>query len=280
VRFLTLALFAALPLFAQELAQERPIPDSVTLMKEVTRHQREMEKIRENYTCHQITQSDELDTKGEVKTSKSEEREVFFVNRHRIGRLVKKDGVELSAGEQKSEQNRVTKLVEQAMKTRARGGNNVLSIGRILAVSKVSDPRRISVKDRDTIAFGFVGDPEAEAHSMNQSAGKKMEGTLWIDEADHQVARLEVTFYENFNIGGGLLVSIQKGTKLVFEQAPVGDNLWMPSASEQHIAARAFIFDGIRQDVHIKDFDFHKFNVDSLQDIKPPAPDAATLTQP
>ena len=66
----------------------------------------------------------------------------------------------------------------------------------------------------------------------------------------------------------------------VDEQAPVGDNLWMPSASEQHIAARAFIFDGIRQDVHVKDFDFHKFNVDSLQEIKPPAPDAATSTQP
>ena len=101
MRILTLAIIAASPLFAQE----RPIPDSVTLMKEVTRHQREMEKIRENYTCRQITQSDELDAKGEVKTSKTEEREVFFVNRHRIGRLVKKDGVDLSAAAEGAARN-------------------------------------------------------------------------------------------------------------------------------------------------------------------------------
>ena len=91
-------------------------------------------------------------------------------------------------------------------------------------------------------------------------------------------------YFRADDISSAVVVDARKrigdAESLAFEQAPVGDNLWMPSASEQHIAARAFIFDGIRQDVHIKDFDFHKFNVDSLQDIKPPAPDAATLTQP
>ena len=253
------------------IANERPIPDSATLIKEVTRHQRDMEAVRENYTCHQITEERVLDGKGEIKTTTSEEREVFFVNHHRIARLVKKNDVELTPGEQKSEQNRVMKLVERDMKAPQGHDRNVVSISQILAVSKISDPRRVTLNDRDTLVFDFIGDPEAEAHGMNQDAGKKMAGTLWIDEADHQVAHIEVTFYENFSIGGGLLASVQKGTKMDMQQTLVGDGLWMPSVSDQHLAVRVLMFDNIRRDIHQKEFDFHKFDVDSLQQIKPPA---------
>jgi hypothetical protein len=234
-----------------------------------------MEAVRENFTCHQITETQELNAKGETKATTSEEREVFFVNHYRIGRLVKKDGVELTPAEEKSEQGRVMKLVGHDMKAPTRRGQRMgagLNISQILRVAKVSDPRRVSLNDRDTLVFDFIGDPEAEAHGMTQDAGKKLAGTLWIAEADRQVARMEVNFYENFSIGGGLLANIQKGTKMTMEQAPVGDGLWMPSLTEQHLAARVLMFDSIRRDIHQKEFDFKKFDVASVQQIKPPDP--------
>jgi len=267
VRIITF--LALLPLLS---AQDKPIPDPATLIKQVTAHQRAMEAIRENYTCHQITEMRVLDGKGEVKSTTSEEHEVFFVNHHRVARLVRKNDVELIPAEEKSEQNRVVKQVERFMKGPPGTNRQALSISQILAVSKISDPRRISLNDRDTLAFDFIGDPEAEAHGINQDAGKKLAGTLWIDEADLQVARIDINFYENFSIGGGLLASIQKGTKMTMEQAPVGDGLWMPSLFEQHLAARVLMFDSIRRDVHQKEFDFHKFDVASIRQIKPPDP--------
>ncbi len=278
MRILTFLIF--LPLL---FAQDRPIPDTATLIKEVTAHQRKMEEVRENYTCHLINDVYELDSKGEIKSTTTEEREVFFVNHYRIARLLRKGDVELSPAEEKSEQNRVMKLVEHDMKAPTRRGQRMgagVNISQILRVAKVSDPRRISLNDRDTLVFDFIGDPQAEAHGMNQDAGKKLAGTLWIDEADRQVARMEVTFYENFSIGGGLLASIQKGTKMTMEQAPVGDGLWMPSLTEQHLAARVLMFDNIRRDFRQKEFDFKKFDVASMQQIKPPVVDEPAPTSP
>src|SRR5207247_1275143 len=108
---------------------------------------------------------------------------------------------------------------------------------------------------RNTLAFDFVGDPKAHAHGTTQNIAKKVRGTIWVDEADRQVARLEVTFDENFRLGGGLLASIQKGTSFKVEQSPVGQGLWLESANEQHVTARVVV-KSLRQNVHVKDFDF------------------------
>src|SRR5580692_586371 len=88
------------------------IPDAGALLKEVLEHQRTTDSIRENYTFHEIVRTDMLDGSGKVKETKNEESEVFFVNGHRIIRLMKRDGVELDAHEQQREQARVMKEIE------------------------------------------------------------------------------------------------------------------------------------------------------------------------
>ena len=251
------------------------IPDPVALLKEVQAHQGRTDTIRENYTFHEIVRTDTLDGNGKVQGTKTEESEVFFVNGHRILRLVKKDGAELSAREREREQARVEKEIEGYAKAahgaeRGRGGGRARIIGEILAVAKTSNPRRVSFRGRDTLVFDFAGDPGATAHGMDQSAAKKLAGTVWIDEADRQVARLEVHFYDSFRIGGGLLASVQKGTSMDVEQSPLGDGLWMQVANEDHLAARVVVRN-LRLNVHIQDFDFRKFDIGTAQRISPPA---------
>ena len=92
---------AILTLTSLFLAQAQ-IPEPATLVKEIEAHQRRVDEVRENYTFHENTLTDELDPKGAVKRIDSEEREVFFVNGYRIARLVKKNGRELSEGDRKS----------------------------------------------------------------------------------------------------------------------------------------------------------------------------------
>src|ERR1700689_5185210 len=105
---------AVLALASLFLAQA-PMPEPATLVKEIEAHQRRMDELRENYTFHEVTLTDELDTNGAVKGTESEERDVFFVNGYRIARLVKKNGRELSEGDRKSEQHRIDKLIEKDM---------------------------------------------------------------------------------------------------------------------------------------------------------------------
>jgi hypothetical protein len=247
------------------------MPDLPTLLRDVAQHQRQLDQIRENYTYHRIRQVDDLDKNGAVTKTETIEREVFFVNGRQIGRIVKRNGVPISAAEEKAERERIRKLVRQFAKLpdAAGSGGRVGLIAEILKVVNVSNPRRVQLNGRATLAFDFAGDRHAAAHGMEQNAEKKSAGTVWIDEADRQVARLEVRLDDNFHVGGGLLGSLQKGTRIEINQSPIGDGLWMETANEQHVEAR-LVVKPYRQNVHIKDVDFQRFDVESLQKITPP----------
>jgi hypothetical protein len=268
-----LSVLTALTVLFMAQAQT-PMPEPATLVKEIEAHQRRMDEIREDYTFHEITLTDELNANGTVNRTDSEERDVFFVHGYRIARLVRKNGKELSEGDRKSEQERVNNLIEKDLKAPPghaynRRGENA-GVGQILPLMKISNPRRIQLNGRSTLAYDFVGDPHVKAHGLAENAARKIAGTVWIDETDREVARLEARFDDTFRIGGGFLASIHKGTSLVFEQSRLGQELWMPTVSEIHLTAREMLLKGVRQNIHIKDSDFRRFDVGVLQQIGPP----------
>jgi hypothetical protein len=148
-------------------------------------------------------------------------------------------------------------------------GARLNEISDILAMVKISNPRRVELNGRPSLAYDFTGDPKAHSHDMEQSAAKKVSGTIWFDAADHQVARLETRFDDNFHVGGGLFASVQKGTTMEIEQALIGDGLWMQTSSAEHLDARVVV-KKFREDVRVTDFDFKKFNTGVIQ--QPGAP--------
>ncbi|AXC10903.1 hypothetical protein ACPOL_1557 [Acidisarcina polymorpha] len=248
-------------------APDGSIPDIKTLMLQVQAHQRQLDQVRENYTFREVMQTDDLDSNGQVKKTETEEYEVFYVNSHHIQRLVKKNGKQLSADEQKKEQDRVTKEVEKATKLEPGKSLNAdqISITRILAIMKVSNPRRVALNGRPTIAFDFVGDPHAQTHGMAEDASKKIAGTLWVDEKDREVAKLTVHFDDNFHVGAGIVATVQKGSSFEFEQAIVNNELWLPTSGEAHLTARVLLVKGYRQNMHFRDSDYQRFHTDASQ---------------
>lgn len=252
------------------------VPDIHALLLEVEAHQKQLEKIREDYTYREIVRSEDLDSNGSVKKIETDEFEVFFVNTHPIRRQVGKDGKELSANEQKKEQDRVNKEVEKATKTppgEALNGDTI-SVGRLLQIIEIKNPRRLNYKNRPTIAFDFAGDPHAKTHGMTEDISKKLSGTVWIDEEDRQVARMEAHIDDNFHMGGGLVASIQKGSSFTFDQALVNRELWLPTGADIRFSARVLLFKGVRQNIHVQDDRYQKFRTDATQ-----AP-GVTLTTP
>jgi hypothetical protein len=256
--------FGAVPLFLWvTLARgQAPFPDPVVLLQQIQANQEKMDQIREDYTFHRIVTEEDLDEKGAVVKTTSQEREIFFVNGHRIGRLVKKNGIQLTGTEEKNEQARVKKLIETSLKAPPKRRGNSM-IAEILPMATVSSPRRLILNGRSTLAYDFTGDPHAKGKSTTENAAKKMAGTLWFDEADRQVARMEVHFYQNFRVGG-FLASVKNGTMQIVERSPIGDGLWMETSREEHVDAR-IVVKNFRQNVHTKDVDFKKFNVDAVQ---------------
>jgi hypothetical protein len=124
-----------------------PIPSVRNLMLDVAAHQKQLEKVRENYTFHSSTVIQDLDSNGKVTKTESEDSEVFYVNTHRIERTVKKDGKPLSDHDQQKEQERVTKLVEKAPSVPPgeplEGPKMTVSILHLLDIMDVYNPRRV-----------------------------------------------------------------------------------------------------------------------------------------
>jgi hypothetical protein len=243
-----------------------PLPDAATVLHEVEAHQKQLDKARENYTFREVQTVRQLDSHGSVKKVETEEHEVFFVNGHEIEKLVRKNGKDLSPDQARKEQDRVNKEV---MKVSQQGSGNPdkddITVARLLQIVTFSRPRRVVLNGRDTIAFDFACDEHAKTHGRNEDALKKVSGTVWVDEADREVSRMSATLDENYHIGFGLLASVAKGSNVVFDQALIRNEAWLPTAIALHLQARALLVAGFRADIDIKFDQYKKFQTDAEQ---------------
>ncbi len=248
-------------------AASKPLPEIRQLLKEAQEHQKQLEKVQENYTYNTSVVVQKIDGDGQVKKTETEEFEDFFVNGHQIGRKVKKDGKPLEGKELENETDRVTKEVEKAEKTPPDQPleGQAVSIGRLLEIMDVRNPRREIYRGRPAIVFDFVGRKDAKTHGLAEDASKKLQGTMWVDEADRQVAHLDVAFNNNFHIGGGLVANIEKGSSFHFDQEQVNGEIWLPTGAEINMMARILLVKGIHQHITARVYDYKRFRVETQQ---------------
>lgn len=261
--FLLLALPQAPALCQQKT--DPPLPDIRQLMKEAHEHQKQLEKLQENYTFSESEVVQDLDSNGKVNKTETYEHEVFYVDAHPISRMVKKDGKALNDEEEKKETDRVSKDVEKAQKPDQPKEDEQISLRLVLEAADVRNPRRQIFRGRSTIVFDFAGRRDLKAHGLSQDLSKKLQGTVWVDEADRQVAHLEATFDDNFHIAGGLVANVQKGSHFSFDQAPVEAGLWLPTGAEITVQMRVMLFKGIHRHVTARNYDYKRFRVDAEQ---------------
>jgi hypothetical protein len=260
-----LLIFAATSLGSQQ--GDPPLPNIHQLLREVQDHQKQLDKIRESYTYTSLQTTQDIDPSGQVKKTETEENEDFFVNGHVIERLVKKNGQPLNDHDQQKETERVTKLVEKAEKTprdQALEGPTI-TVSRLLEIMDVRNERRENFHGRPAIVFDFIGRKDAKTHGIAEDASKKLQGTVWIDEADRQVAHLEVSFIDNFHVVGGLFANIEKGSNFHFDQALVNGELWLPTGGEGTVQARVLLLKNYREHFIERDYDYKRFRVDTQQ---------------
>jgi hypothetical protein len=233
-------------------AQVAPIPDPAELLSGIVAAQGERDQARESYTYRWHYRVDSQDAKGNLHPVRDEEYDAFFVNGHAIRRLLKRSGQELSVAEQEREEARarddIDKFKAGPRGTPPRAGLQV--VAEILSVAIFSNARRISLNGRDTLAFDFA----PGAHANFRRSGEGMSGTIWIDEADREIARFEGRHDDPSRRG-----AVLRGNSLKVEQAPVGDGIWMPVGMEQDVASPK----GLVEIVSATSTDFRKFDVQS-----------------
>jgi hypothetical protein len=99
---------------------------------------------------------------------------------------------------------------------------------------------------------------------------QQLAGVIWVDEKQHEVARLEAYFVKDFRFAGGLLANLQKGTSFIFEQTFVNNEVWLPTYEEAHVGVRVLLVKAFKVNEVTRYSDYQRFNVDTLSTIAKP----------
>jgi len=247
---------------------ERPLPDIPTLMHEVEQHQRAGEAIQKNYLYHETATQRENNGKTETR-----EYDVFWLNSVQVRKMTRKDGRDLTADEQKKENDRIDKEVEKAKdrksKAEAKGketdsrGHEEITVSRFLLLGSFTNPRRVQLDGRDTIVIDYIGDPKAQTRNRAEDVIRNLAGTLWVDEQDRSITRIQGHFVNNFKVGGGLVMNIKKDTSFSMQQKKINSEVWLPEQIDGQGGARVMLFVNLNGSIHVTDSDYRKFKATS-----------------
>jgi len=260
------------------------LPDLKALFKEIDDNQKALDKLKENYAGSESEEETEFEGNGKVKKHEVNEYTFFYLNGDEITTLVKKDGKPLSETEQKKENEKTQKRIEEHQKREAKKEakeENAKEEGKdkegdepgievFLRACQFVNPRRERFRGQDVLVFDFEPNPEFKPHKLVEKLAQKLAGVVWVDEKAHDVARLEAYFTGDMKIAGGLLASLQKGSSVVYEQAFVNNEVWLPTYVEAHFGARFLLVKGFKGSVVTRYSDYKRFNVETLSTIARP----------
>jgi len=96
------------------------LPDLKALFKEIDDNQKAIDKIKENYAGSQSEEETEFEGDGRVKKREANEYTFFYLSGQEVTTRVKKDGKPLSAEEQKKENEKTQKRIEELQKRKVK----------------------------------------------------------------------------------------------------------------------------------------------------------------
>lgn len=253
--------------------EDKPLPNIVAIMHDVEANERKAEAVEKYYLYHSVVTEQKVDGHGQVKKTEVTEYDHYWVNGVPVARMVKKDGKALSADEMAKEDERINKASAKAHERREKAdtqgketdsrGDQEITVSRLLELGTFTNPRRLELNGRDTIAVDYAGDPKAKTRNRAEDVIRDMVGTAWIDEQDHVLARVEGRFVNAFKVGGGLVVNIQKDTHFTWEQTKVNDEVWLPAHIDAQGAARFLLFFDFNGSLRTVESDYRKFRTSS-----------------
>jgi hypothetical protein len=215
-----------------------------------------------------------LDSRGNVKSEKTDTWETVILYGEPHRRMLERDGQPLSADDQRKEQQKldkaVAKLEHERPEQRAR---------------REAEYEKDRAKDRDFLRevpdlfdFKLLGDEKVDGHAVwvisatpkpgyrpRHSDAKpllKVQAKMWIDKAEYQWVRLEAE--TTATISFGLFIArLNPGAKLVFEQTRVNDEVWLPKREVISGAGRVGLVKKLAGEQEVTWNNYRKFQVDS-----------------
>lgn len=259
-----------------------PLPDVATLLEQLEDNQKTLEKARADYTYTKTQTDVAMDAAGRPQDKSERTYQVFHLGGHPVEKLVSKDGKPLADAEARREQERVEKVIRghedserkrtEKKAKRKEADDDEPTISEILRVCQLVNPRRERFRGREVVVVDFEPRPGEKARSRAESWVQKVSGNIWIDEHAKQVVRADVRVNDPIKIGGGLVLSLQRGATFAFEQELVNGEIWLPSYAEVNASARLLLVKGFKINQRVRFGEYKKFEVETFSAIHQPKP--------
>jgi len=230
--------------------------------------------LARNYTFLQRQDLRELDNAGRLKSQRLETWDITLLDGSPYRRLVARDDRPISADEQRREEERLRRSIEDRQKeTPAERGR------RLAEWNRRQERQRAPVKELvDAFDFQLAGNevlegrpvfviealpkPGYKPKSTLSAFFPKVKLRLWIDQRDYQGARIDMEVMDAISLGGFLL-RVAKGSRLVIEQTRMNDDVWLPKQVSLHASARVLLVKGLNREMDFTFSNYKKFQADS-----------------
>jgi hypothetical protein len=151
----------------------------------------------------------------------------------------------------------VTDQKAEVLDRRERGKGNP-SIDDVLATLEFTIRAREVISGRDTIIVDFAPKKESAPKTRQGRIAKVFKGSAWIDEATHEVTRVEATSIDNISYGLGFVARLGEGTKATLSRERIDAAVWLPTSIRLSGDGRALLFRRLNIDYVIEWFNYRR----------------------
>jgi hypothetical protein len=289
----TLVAYAALVVVGLGVAahaQEKPLPDLESFLRELRKTLHTDRVLLSQYTYLEKRTENNLDKKGRVTKTEVEVREMYPALDQDLGyeRLISRNGkpvdpkdLEEKDGEQQrkvlervrkmeretavEKEKRLAKVAEERRKENE-------SIDEAFALYAVSMKGRDVVDGHEAIVLEFRARPGFKVKTDAGKILKKLSGRAWINELDHELIRIEVDLVDTFSIGFGMFAKLNPGAHAIFQRRLVNNEIWLPAETRFTGTARVLLVKGMRMDISSEYSAYKKFSVETATSFSSPKP--------
>jgi len=253
VRLLTVLLAVSL-LWSSQTTPTRPLPDHdsfvETTRKNLVRSQREQYRFafKERRTELHTNPFGRLGSGGFLVYEVTPREGGWVIER----RLIERDGQPVRDASIEKTDLREQQRAEQEKRPRKSGLDDSI------AMLDFAIDRRETANGRSMIVLKFTPKPNARPETSEGRIAKLFTGSVWIDETQHEVMRIEATAIDDITMGMGLVARLNEGTKATVTREQIDGNIWLPTSIRFVGQGRALLFRRLNIDQRIEWFDYRK----------------------
>ena len=238
----------------------------------------ENDKRLRDYTYIERQEEHKLDPHGNVAKTEIRSSEILEIYGEQVEKLIAKDDKPLSAAESKKEDDKIQKIIDK----RKNESEEDRHKRREKQEKSREDDRKFVLEVADAFTFRLVGSETIDGHDAWVLEGEprpgyeprrreakmltKVRGRVWIDKAETQWVKLDITTVDTITFGL-FLARIHRGTRIVVDLTEVNQEVWLPKHVELKLDAKLALLKTYREDVEQTFRDYKKFRTETKMTV-------------